>query len=215
MEDTTKGSAPKSPSSVPLKKKGGSLSRSPADISRLGLMGMEEQVELTNCPHIPALFLPWVPNFSWGSTRRGGGRKKGHRQKVENLTQLKEGQKNRLSPVPQNTNDAKDDCASLKQELHSERARVQLPEGLSKRHTKDHVLPSPARKVDFNAGLHIEEHPSSPEPCAPSSRPAKGEHHSPAPAMAKENESYSRLRCTRGTNSKAQLQKLPWRRAVG
>lgn len=38
LQDTTKGSAPKSPSSVPLKK-GESLSLSPADISRLGLGG--------------------------------------------------------------------------------------------------------------------------------------------------------------------------------
>lgn len=38
LQDTTKGSAPKSPSSVPLKK-GESLSLSPADISRLGLRG--------------------------------------------------------------------------------------------------------------------------------------------------------------------------------
>lgn len=78
IASTTKGSAPKSPSSVPLKK-GESLSQSPADISCLGLRhetwwGWRNKWNLTNCPRVPAHFLPLVPRVSWGLTRRGGRR---------------------------------------------------------------------------------------------------------------------------------------------
>lgn len=129
---------------------------------------MEELGNLTNCPHVPAHFLPPVPSITWGSTRRGGAKDK------RNLP--KEGKKksdsahrraeNKLSHVPQNTNDVKDNCASLKIALHSERARVQQPKGPSKEHAKDHTSPSPARKVDLGPGLRIREHLSSLQLCA-------------------------------------------------
>ena len=99
-----------------------------------------------------------------GAQQGGVGKGEKTPTEKEGGKKTQRGAENRLPPVPQNTNDAKDDCASLQLELHSARARVQLPKWLSMRHTEDHELPSPARKVDLSPGLRIEEHPSTPVP---------------------------------------------------
>lgn len=123
---------------------------------------------MTNCPHVPAHFLPPVPSITWGSRRRGGAKDKRNLQKErkKKSDSARRGAENQLSHVPQITNDVKNNCASLKLALHSERARVQQPKGPSKEHAKDHTPPSPARKVDLSPGLRIREHPSFLQLCA-------------------------------------------------
>lgn len=167
LQDTVKGFAPKSPSSVPLKK-GESLSCQYLSVDT------QEIVGVTNCPRVPAHFLPPVPSVS---STRGGGKDNRHLQKEDKTPHsTQRGAENQLSPIPQNMNDARDNCASLKLGLHSERARVQLLQGLSKWHAKDNVPPSPARKVDLNPGLHIEEHPTLPPNLCPLLLTQLGEH---------------------------------------
>lgn len=135
------------------------------------LWGLRNKCNLTNCPHTPARFLSPVP------PQRGGGKDKRHPDKQEkkpNSTQR--GAENQLSPVPQNTTGAKDNSTSLKLELHSERAGVQLPEELSRGHGKDQSWTAHGRA------------PQLPPALCPSPHPATGTHHeSPVPAVAKQN----------------------------
>lgn len=99
LQDTTKGSAPKSPFSVPLKKRR-SLSCQYLSFDAQRSWGWRNKWNLINCPRVPAHFLPPVPSISCGSTRRGGRKEKRHLQKEEKTpTQLKKGQKNQLPPV--------------------------------------------------------------------------------------------------------------------
>lgn len=120
--------------------------------------------------HIFSLRCPALARAQQGE---GEERKKDTYRRKKTQPNSKRGRKINCHPFPQNTNDAEDDRASLKLELHLERASDQPPEGLSKGHTKDRTCPSPARKVDLNPGLHIKEHPSFPQPSAPSFSPSQ------------------------------------------
>lgn len=74
------------PSPAPLKK-GKALSCQYPSCDTQTLWGLRNNSNLTNCPQIPACFLPPAP------PQREGGKDKRHLKQEKNPTQLKEGQK--------------------------------------------------------------------------------------------------------------------------